>query len=129
MEVGVYSYADHALTTRTRLAPNTNIHNTAFAGSLYAIESLTAWGVLYLELQVAGFDASIIHASGQIQFDRTVTTDIIARSDFTGNESIFAELADQGKARLDLSTSVYSTDDLDNAASTFTGLYVVRLNR
>ena len=129
MEVQVASYTDHVLTTRTPLMPNTNIHNTAFAGSLYAIESLTAWGVLYLELQVAGFDASIIHASGTIKFDSTITTDIVACTDFSGNESIFEELRSTGKARLNLRTQVFSTDNLTEPAGEFSGLYVVRLNR
>lgn len=131
MEVGVSSYMDHALTTRTRLAPNTNIHNTAFAGSLYAIESLTAWGLLYLELHAAGFDASIIHARGNIEFDSPIRDDIVAVSDFGDNQAIFAELRDSGKARLSLTTRAYAAGDKDAAkpASQFEGLYVVRLNR
>ena len=50
MGLEVVSFEDHVLTTRAPLSLNTNIHNTAFAGSLYAIEAMTAWGVLYLEI-------------------------------------------------------------------------------
>jgi thioesterase domain-containing protein len=130
MDVQVVSFTDHVLTTRTRLAPNTNIHNSAFAGSLYAIESLTAWGVLYLELEQAGFDASIIHARGNIEFDAPVRDDIIAVSDFSGQEHIFEVLRRTGKARLSLATEVFpaSQPPDGSAASHFEGLYVVRLN-
>ncbi len=131
MDVRVDAFLNHQLTTRTRLAPNTNIHNTAFAGSLYAIESLTAWGLLYLELQQAGFDASIIHARGNIEFDSPLRDDIVAVSRFDGQEHIFAELRSSGKARLSLSTQVFAAADTQqtNVVSSFEGLYVVRLNR
>ena len=131
MNVQVVSFADHALTTRTGLQANTNIHNTAFAGSLYAIESLTAWGVLYLGLRQAGFDASIIHARGNIEFDAPLRDDIVAVSDFSGNQHIFDELHTTGKARLSLQTQVFAAADqeLTEAVSRFDGLYVVRLNR
>ena len=132
MDVRVMSFSDHQLTTRTSLAPNTNVHNSAFAGSLYAIESLTAWGVLYLELEQAGFDASIIHARGNIEFNTPVRDDIIAVSDFSGHEHIFEELRTTGKSRLSLTTRVFPASqvaDQERAASQFEGLYVVRLNR
>ena len=130
MDVSVLSYEQHVLTTYTRLTPNTNIHNTAFAGSLYAIESLTAWGLLYLELKQAGFDASIIHASGRIDFVTPVHEDIVAITDFDGHERCFTDLAHAGKARLSLKTQVYGASDAarTNPASHFEGLYVVRLN-
>ena len=131
MNVRVISFDQHALVTRTSLSPNTNIHNTAFAGSLYAIESLTAWGLLYLELHQGGFEASIIHARGNIEFDAPVRDDIIAVSNFGGNEHIFDELRTTGKARLTLATEVFAASDTKraNVASRFEGLYVVRLNR
>ncbi len=113
------------LTTRTSLTPNTNTHGTAFAGSLYAIEALTAWGLLYLELLEAGFDASIIHANGNIEFAHPVKEDILAQASFVGHEGIFATLRDTGKARLTLTTQVSAGGKV---ASQFSGLYVVRLN-
>jgi len=130
MDVRVVSFADHVLTTHTGLAGNTNVHDTAFAGSLYAIESLTAWGVLYLELMQAGFDASIIHARGNIEFDAPVRDDIIATSSFAGQQHIFDELRRTGKCRLTLTTHCTGASSAagDPPASRFEGLYVVRLN-
>ena len=51
MGLTVVSFDNHLLTTEAPLVLNTNIHGTAFAGSLYAIEAITAWGALYLELK------------------------------------------------------------------------------
>ena len=125
MDMELVSFAGHVITTRAALAPNTNTHGTAFAGSLYAIEALTAWGLLYLELAAAGLDASIIHASGNIEFARPVQEDIVATSDFAGHTETLERLPGAGKVRLTLSTEVRAAGEL---ASRFEGVYVVRLN-
>ena len=126
MGLQVQDFTDHTLTVRAALSPNTNTHGTAFAGSLYAIEALCAWSVLHLELQLAGLDASIIHASGTIDFHRTIREDIVAQCRFDEVEAVMARLAETGKARLELSTQVNAEGEL---ASRFTGLYAVRIAR
>ncbi|NKC00790.1 MAG: hypothetical protein GKR90_20160 [Pseudomonadales bacterium] len=126
MGLEVVSFSDHVLTTRAPLTPNTNIHNTAFAGSLYAIEAMTAWGVLYLEIESAGLSASIIHAHGDIDFAKTVNEDIVAVSDFSKLTNHIDELAEQGKTRLTIGTTVQT---VDGTASQFSGDYLARLER
>ena len=125
MDMHVAGFADHVITTHTSLVPNTNTHGTAFAGSLYAIEALTAWGLLYLELAHAGLDGSIIHASGNIEFAKPVTDDIVATSSFVSHPDPMEELRQTGKLRLSLITEVAAEGTV---ASRFEGLYVVRLN-
>ena len=125
MDMRVESFVDHVLITRTPLTPNTNTHGTAFAGSLYAIEALTAWGLLYLELQLSKLDASIIHAHGSIDFAKPVREDIVTHADFAGHEAALAELKSKGKTRLTLKSSVTAGGQI---ASEFSGDYMVRLN-
>ena len=124
MDMRLMSFADHVLTSRSSLEPNTNVHGTAFAGSLYAIESLTAWGLLWLELRIAGLHASIIHASGNIEFFTPVREAIVARSAFAGREDTIDTLTRTGRVRLELTTEVLSGEAV---ASRFEGVYVVRL--
>lgn len=126
MGLEVVRFADHALTTRAPLRLNTNIHDTAFAGSLYAMEAMTAWGVLYLEIVSAGLDASIIHAHGEIDFARTIQEDIVAQADFSDLTHCIDELRDKGKTRMAISTQVFAAGEL---ASAFKGDYLARLNR
>lgn len=123
MGLEVVSFADHCLTTRAPLSLNTNIHDTAFAGSLYAIQAMTAWGALYLEIARAGLSASIIHAHGEIDFAKTVNTDIIAACDFSDHAARIGEFQDTGKIRLTLTTEVSTSDGL---ASAFSGDYLAR---
>ena len=125
MGVQVESFADHVITTRTSLTPNTNVHGTAFAGSLYAIEALTAWGLLYLELELAGLQASIIHASGNIDFAKPVQEDIVATASFQGRADTLETLRSQGRVKLSLTTEVRAAGEL---ASRFEGVYIARLD-
>lgn len=123
----VVSFTDHVLTTWASLEPNnTNTHGTAFGGSLYAIEALTAWSLLWLEMQAAGLSGSIIHARGSIEFVRTVREDIVAVADFSTQPEALGQLARDGKVRVSLVTEV---NDRDGLASRFEGDYTARLTR
>ena len=123
MGLKVVSLEDHVLTTCTPLTGNTNIHDTAFAGSLYSALAMTAWGLLYLEIEQAGINASIIHASGEIEFAHTVQEDIVASAGFAGCEHHIETLRRTGKTRLNLTSTVSTASGI---ASRFTGLYLAR---
>jgi thioesterase domain-containing protein len=125
MGIKPVSYTNQRLTTQTPLAGNTNTHGTAFAGSLYAIEALTAWGLLYLALWEREIDASIIHAKGNIDFASPVKEDIVAMTSLRGHESLFKTLGETGKARLTLTTEIVAAG---KTACQFSGLYLIRLN-
>lgn len=114
------------LETHAPLEGNTNIHDTAFAGSLYAMQAMTCWGLLYLAIRAEGLDASIIHADGQIQFARTLTTDMIASSQCEDLADYMAQLKQEGRIRLTLSAHV-SAEGEAQSASTFSGTYLARL--
>ena len=126
MGMEVVSFADHVL-TRAALEPNnTNTHGTAFGGSLYAIEALTAWSLLWLEMQAAGLPGSIIHARGNIEFVRTIAEDIVAVADFSQHVDALKDLARDGKLRATLITEVHAEGEL---AGRFEGEYTARLPR
>lgn len=127
MGMEVVSFAGHVLTTRSSLEPNnTNTHGTAFGGSLYAIEALTAWSLFWLEMRAAGLSGSIIHARGNVEFARTVREDIVAVADFSGHLPTLETLATEGRARVTLVTEIRVRGQL---ASRFEGEYTARLDR
>ena len=55
---------------------NVNVHGTAFAGSLYAICTLSAWGLIHSRLPK---NAALVMAKGSIRYLRPVIGDIIAQ--------------------------------------------------
>ncbi|HSG91247.1 MAG TPA: YiiD C-terminal domain-containing protein [Pseudomonadales bacterium] len=108
------------------LAPNVNVHGTAFAGSLYAIAALSGWGLVHLCLQRAGVDGSIVIADGHIRYLKPVAERIEARCTMPG-ELLAAALEDlagpSGKARLPLH-AVIEADG--RVAAEFDGVYAVK---
>ena len=127
MDMQIVSFADNVLTCRASLGPNVNVHGTAFAGSLYAVQALTGWGMVHLQLQLNELDASIVIANGSIDYATPVAEDIVVQCPFGEHEAEMGKLKTIGKARFQLACNVL----LDNGSSAggFSGLYAVRLNR
>ena len=127
MDMRIVDFADNALTCCASLAPNVNVHGTAFAGSLYAVQALTGWGMMHLQLQLHELDASIVIANGQIDYAKPVAEEIVVSCSFAGQEAAMDNLQKSGKGRFQLTSKVQLSDG--SSAGSFSGLYAVRLNR
>ncbi len=77
IEISACSATELAL--RAPLAPNRNLHGTAFAGSLYSICVLTGWGSVWLALRTAGLAASTVVAESRIEYRKAVAGEIVCR--------------------------------------------------
>jgi thioesterase domain-containing protein len=125
MGVTVESYDGRVLTVRAPLAPNRNVHGTAFAGSLYSTCVLTGWGAMWLvwsEHQLAG---SIVAADSTIQYRKAVGTDLVCRCTLNAEAVAAAvnEFTMGGRAKLALSCAI---DVEGRRAVTFMGTYVAQ---
>ena len=127
MHMQITDFDGDLLTTQASLEPNVNVHGTAFAGSLYAIQALTGWGMMHLQLQLNDLDASIVIASGQINYAKPVNEDIVVRCSFGEHLNELEKLKNIGKGRFPLTCEVCLADGLP--AGGFSGVYAVRLNR
>lgn len=127
MDMRIVDFADNTLTCCASLAPNVNVHGTAFAGSLYAVQALTGWGMMHLQLQLHELDASIVIANGQIDYAKPVAEEIVVSCSFAGQEAAMDNLQKSGKGRFQLTSKVQLSDG--SSAGSFSGLYAVRLNR
>ena len=128
MGIRIAGLANDTLEARAALAPNVNVHGTAFAGSLYAIAALTGWGAVWLALERRGIDGHIVIADGTIQYLRPVAGEIVARCRFASAEhaSAWQTLEATGKCRFPLEVAI--AGDGEDAAR-FRGSYAVRLER
>lgn len=113
------------LVVRAPLAPNRNLHGTAFAGSLYSVCVLTGWGAVWLALRRAGQDGLIVATDCRIRYRRAVTDEIVCRCNLPPSdaERAAAELAAKGRTELALECVV---GDERRQAVVFHGTYVVR---
>ena len=125
MSMQIVSFDGHELVTEATLAPNRNVHGTAFAGSLYAIAALTGWGLVHLRLQLAGLEASVVIASGSIDYACPVAETIRARSRLEDESHGMAALRQKRKGRFSVNTDILLADGA--SASAFAGSYAARL--
>ena len=123
MELSISSFDGFQLVTQARLEPNVNVHGTAFAGSLYAIQALTGWGMVHLQTRILEVNASIVIAHGNIDYAAPVKQDIVAVCEFSNFEEEVRDLLKKRKARFNLSCSVTSDNSL---ACVFNGVYAVK---
>lgn len=124
MGIAVESYDGLTLAVRAPLAPNRNLHGTAFAGSLFSACALTGWGAIWLALRERGLDGVIVAADSRIQFRKGVAGDLVCRCtpDAEALRAAVEGFAAAGRASIDV---VCTIDQSDRRAVTFTGQYVV----
>ena len=84
---------------------NLNVHNTAFAGSLYSICTLAAWGLTFSKLPKG---SALVMAKAEIEYLRPVQGEIIASANLEDAQSaaLLHDLETLGKARLTLEVVV-----------------------
>jgi thioesterase domain-containing protein len=90
---------------------NINVHHTAFAGSLYTICTLAAWGLIYSALPA---DCALVMAKADIQYLRPVEGDIVASAMLIEEQKIglLDDLKARGKARISIVVSIYQQQKL-----------------
>jgi len=124
LAIEVASCTPEGIVVRAPLAPNRNLHGTAFAGSLFAVCVLTGWGAVWRALKERGTEGAIVVADSKIRYRKAVTGDLLCycRPDIDDIDRRLAQLAGSGRATLPL---VCTIDQDDKRAVTFEGEYVV----
>ena len=123
MAFRVRSLTDHGITVVGGGEQNHNVHGTAFAGSLYAIATLSAWGLVQSRLPEG---AELVMARGEIDYRKPVIGDIVAHCNIDREtfDSFLDNLQQKGRARLKAVSIIESGGAV---AAEFSGLLHARL--
>jgi|SRR5690625_2353655 len=123
MAVTVTQLDLESLTLSSPLSINHNHAGSAFAGSLYALASITGWAFLHQLLAREELSAELVLADGHIRYRRPVTHDLRAQLQLsTAEQQAFLQQLQQSKrARIQLAISL---PDQEQIAATFQGLYI-----
>ncbi len=110
-----------ALILAAPLAPNRNHEGTAFGGSLNAMATLAGWSAVWLAVQEAGLNGTIVIQDSAVKYLRPVTTDFEARVILVPErQAKFLEaLSRRGKGRITVDVTI------GDGAVLFAGRYVV----
>ena len=127
MGVRVEAHDGRELIFSADLAPNINIHGTAFGGSLYSICAVVCWGMLHLKFQEADIEGHSVLGDAHISYRRPVKSHIVARCKLPddGSFEAFIEAIKKGeRARFELVAEIFADD---KRAVKFTGSYSASL--
>lgn len=132
MGVRVLAYDGACLSTAAPLDPNVNVHGTAFAGSLYALATLTGWGRTWLWLRERDLEGAIVIARAEIRYASPVTGDLVASctapTDLLGRAA--TALGSRGRCRLPLTIEVRAAGaEAEAAAAVLEGTYAITAPR
>jgi thioesterase domain-containing protein len=133
MQITPVSFINNKLLVTAPLGPNLNLHQTMFAGSIYTLMTLTGWGMVWLQLKLAGIDGDIVLADAKIKYHAPVTIAPVSQVTWpklpeqqtTTSSSVvgddFAYLYSREKISHHLEVHLYSGKKL---CATFNGRYV-----
>lgn len=122
MQLKVQSVNRQQLVCTAPLAPNINLHQTMFAGSIYTLGTLTGWGMVWLLLKDQQLDGDIVLADGHIRYLKPVTGLAEGRCVRHQHHPDFSALAQQRKAKLDIKVGIFCDD---NQVAVFEGRFAV----
>jgi thioesterase domain-containing protein len=126
MGVRVVAHDENGLVVEAPVALNSNHLRTAFGGSINAVATLAAYGLLWVELNEPSLH--VVVAESSIRFLRPVRETIRAicrRPDREVWKAFRVRLAEKGKARITLRVKVV---EAAQTAAEFEGTFVVREN-
>lgn len=90
------------------LAPNINVHGTAFGGSGATLALLAAWSVLHLRLEAEGIANQLVIQRSTTEYLLPVSGDLVARANLDGVDltGFLGTLKKRGRARLTVSAEL-----------------------
>lgn len=113
MQFEVRNLAGDSITVAAPLQPNINVHGTGFAGSLYSLAVLTAWGLTSVLVRESGVAADVVVSQAGIKYRRPLKTDIqckcICHAEMKAQ--FIQDLQTKGRGRLTLVVAIGVADE------------------
>ena len=125
MDISIESYDRSSLVLSAPLEKNINDKNTAFGGSLYVLNVMTCWGMVYMKCREGGIEMpNIVVSHAEIDYlvpvpDKKIIASCSVTDEFDGFIEYYQG---NGRSRVKLQSSV-STDG--KTAVVFKGKYAI----
>lgn len=125
MDISIESYDRSSLVLSAPLEKNINDKNTAFGGSLYVLNVMTCWGMVYMKCREGGIEMpNIVVSHAEINYlvpvpDKKIIASCSVTDEFDGFIEYYQG---NGRSRVKLQSSV-STDG--KTAVVFKGKYAI----
>jgi|TARA_B110000902_G_scaffold266256_1_gene353299 thioesterase domain-containing protein len=125
MDIAIESYDRETLVLSAPLEKNINDKNTAFGGSLYVLNVMTCWGMVYMKCREGGIEIpNIVVSHAEIDYlapvpDKKIIASCTISDDFDGFIEYYYG---NGRSRVRLQSSVVTAG---KTAVLFKGKYAV----
>lgn len=119
MQLAPVSFDGEEFVVGAPMGPNLNLHQTMFAGSIYTLMTLTGWGMVWLQQELAEIEGDIVLADANIRYLAPVTQQPVAKVTWPSESE--AGLKQGQKSKVELEVSLFSADVL---CAKFIGKYV-----
>ncbi|MEH6628407.1 MAG: YiiD C-terminal domain-containing protein [Motiliproteus sp.] len=113
LQLQVTELSDRFITIKAPVeGPNINIHGTGFAGSIYVVCALSAWGLTYNRLDLEDIDVDLVIAKAEISYMRPITGEIEARCSVDDSlyQKFISEIEQKGRASIEAQVEAISGD-------------------
>lgn len=108
MQITPLEFSKHGFSVTAPLAPNVNLHQTMFAGSIYTLMTLTGWGMVWLQQQLAKVEGDIVLADANVRYIAPVTVAPIAKT--TWVDADLSALQRGKRVRIGLTIELWCAD-------------------
>ncbi len=128
MRPDIADWGDGHLRLIAPLAANINDKGCAFGGSLVSLMTISAWGLVFLELAQAGIEADIYVADSRVRYLKPVFEDLVVAAVFDDpveRAALADTLRKQGRASIRLKSESLLADG--GVAASFVGRYAAIL--
>ncbi len=95
MGIEVEHLEKNTISIKAPFEKNKNIHNTAFAGSIYTTATLAGWSLLTNLLRENNLTGSVVLAKAEIRYLRPINSDIVANATLNNLTEIERLVSDQ----------------------------------
>jgi thioesterase domain-containing protein len=115
MGLGVTHLTDNFICLEAPVADaNTNIHGTAFAGSIYSMCALSAWGLIHNHLLIDKITANVVIARAEIRYLSPMKEIILCecKVDEQDYSEFHQRLVENGKTSIPLTVRAMEDDNL-----------------
>jgi len=78
LQIAITELTSNSITVSAPFETNKNIHNTAFAGSIYTVATIAGWSLVSHIAQQHQLEGSVVLAKADIQYKKPINGDIKA---------------------------------------------------
>lgn len=104
------------------VAPNINVHQTMFAGSIYTLATLCGWGAIHLAMKNQQVSGDIVLSSAEIDYKKPITKNPIATADWGNIDLDYKSLTNKMKVKITIAVELNVGNE---HVATFHGVYVI----